>query len=144
MRRVGGFVNIQKTGADRRRFHRYRVDYPISYNLKNINDISTGMAMNLSEGGLLACFFDRISVGAELDLEMFYTFELQFTCLTVEAKIVWKDIMETSEAIEYQYGLEFTGMDQHERNRLRKLLASMHSSQCYPLSGQTVMDKQSL
>jgi hypothetical protein len=137
-------VDIQKAGADRRRFDRYLVDYPISYNLKNINDISTGLAMNLSEGGLLACFFDRIGVGAELDLEMFYAFELQFTCLTVEAKIVWKDIMETSEAIEYQYGLEFTGMDQHQRNRLRRLLASMDSTQFYPLNGQTVMHKQSL
>ena len=132
-------MDIQKAGADRRRFDRYLVDYPISYNLKNINDISTGLAMNLSEGGLLACFFDRIGVGAKLDLEMFYAFELQFTCLTVEAKIVWKDIMETSEAIEYQYGLEFIGMDPRERTRLRRLLASMNPDPCYPPSQQIVM-----
>jgi hypothetical protein len=83
-------------------------------------------------------------VGAELGLEMFYTFELQFTCLTVDARIVWKDIIETSEAIEYQYGLEFMGMDQGEKNRLRRLLASIDSTQSFPLSRQTVTHKQSL
>ena len=132
-------MGIQKSGAERRRFDRYWVDYPISFNLRNNDKISTGMAMNLSEGGLLACFFDRFSVGAELDLEMFYAFELQFTCLTVEARIVWKDIMETSEAIEYQYGLEFTGMEAHEKTRLRRLLASMDPDPSYPRSQQVVM-----
>jgi len=131
-------VDTQKPGGDRRRFDRYWVDYPISFNVKDNNEISTGMAMNLSEGGLLVCFFDRFSVGSELDLEMFYAFELQFTCINVEARIVWKDIMETSEAIEYQYGLQFVGMDSGEKIRLRRLLASMDPDQCYPRSQQIV------
>lgn len=124
-------MGIPKTEVDRRRFDRFLVDNPISYILKSSNEISTGMAMNLSEGGLLANFFDRINVGSELDLEMFYIFELQFTSLNVQARIVWKDIMETSEAIEYQYGIEFLGMDREEKTRLRKLLASMKPAYRY-------------
>jgi len=58
-------VDTQKPGGDRRRFDRYWVDYPISFNVKDNNEISTGMAMNLSEGGLLVCFFDRFSVGLD-------------------------------------------------------------------------------
>jgi hypothetical protein len=83
------------------------------------------MAMNLSEGGLLAYFFDRIGIGTKLDLEMFYTHELQFTGLNTQARIVWKDIVETSEAIEYQYGIEFIKMDREDKIKLRSLLASM-------------------
>jgi hypothetical protein len=66
-----------------------------------------------------------MSVGTELSLEMFYTHEFQFTALNTEARIVWKDLTETREAIEYQYGLEFIRMDPREKSKLRRLLASM-------------------
>jgi len=124
-------VDTQKPEINRRRFDRFLVDYPISYNLKESGQTDTGVAMNLSEGGLLASFFDRLSVGSELDLEMFYAFDLQFTSFNVEARIVWKDILETSEAIQYQYGIEFTNMGKEDKARLRKLLASMGSTTSY-------------
>jgi c-di-GMP-binding flagellar brake protein YcgR len=132
-------VDIQKPNVDRRKYERFSIDYPISYALKNRDDIATGMAMNLSEGGLLAYCFDRIHVGCELDLEMFYAFELQFTALNTEARIVWKDIIETGESIEYQYGIEFTRMDKTEKNRLRRLLASMDPAACYALKGHAYL-----
>jgi hypothetical protein len=125
-------VGIQKPEIDRRRFDRYPVDYPISYVLEASNEISAGKTLNLGEGGLLVYFFDRINVGTELDLEMFYIHELQFTALNAQARIVWKDIMETSEAIEYQYGLEFVGMDREGKTRLCKLLESMKPDHCHP------------
>ena len=118
-------MNVQKPGIERRRYPRFPVEYPISYAEKPGLGVSTGMAMNLSEGGLLAYFHDRMTVGTELDLEMFYTYRHQFTSLNTEARIVWKDIVETSEAIQYQYGIEFTGMDPQERVRLRNLLGSI-------------------
>ena len=124
-------MDVQKSDIDRRRFHRYVVDYPISYNLKDQPELFTGIAMNLSQGGLLACFFDRIHVGSELDLEMFCTLELQFTSLNVLARIAWKDIMETSEAIEYQYGLEFIRIDREEKNKLLRLLTSINPAFSY-------------
>jgi c-di-GMP-binding flagellar brake protein YcgR len=128
-------VDTQNTGNDRRKYERFAIDYPISYALKNRDDIATGMAVNLSEGGLLAYCFERILVGSELDLEMFYAFELQFTSLNAEAKIVWKDIVETGESIEYQYGIEFTRMDETEKDRLHRLLASIDDAGCYAPKG---------
>ena len=118
-------MDIQGREAERRRFYRFPVEYPISYVLESGGEVSTGMAMNLSEGGLLAYLFDRIGIGTELDVEMFYTHEFQFTSLNTQARIVWKDIVETSEAIEFQYGIEFINMNREERIRLRRLLASM-------------------
>jgi hypothetical protein len=118
-------VEPQTPEAERRRHTRFPVDYPISYALTDHSEISTGMAMNLSQGGLLACLFDRWGIGTELDLEMFYTYDFQFTALKTQARIVWKDILETTEVIQYQYGIEFTGIDMEERNKLRQLLASM-------------------
>ncbi len=114
-----------KPGVDRRRCDRISVDYPLSYTPKCSGEISAGIAVNLSEGGLLGCLFDRISVGTILDLEMFYTFGLQFTSLNVEGRIIWKDIWETAEAIEYQYGIEFLRMDGMEKAKLFELLASL-------------------
>ena len=124
-------MDVQKSDIDRRRFHRYPIDYPISYNLKDQPELFTGLAMNLSQGGLLACFFDRIHVGSELDLEMFCTLELQFTSLNVLGRIAWKDIMETSEAIEYQYGLEFIRIDREQKNKLLRLLTSINPAFSY-------------
>ena len=123
--KVGGLVEIQKPEVERRRGDRFHVDYPISYALRSSSEISAGKAANLSEGGLLAYFFDRISVGTELDLEMFYTFGFQFTSLNAQARIVWKDIWETGEGIEYQYGIQFLRMDREEKIKLSKLLASI-------------------
>jgi c-di-GMP-binding flagellar brake protein YcgR len=136
-------MDIQKSGIDRRRFHRYFVDYPISYSLKDQPQLFTGIAMNLSEGGLLACFFDRIHIGSELDVEMFYTHELQFTSFNVQAQIVWKDIMETSEAIEYQYGLEFIRMDREEQDKLLRLLTSINPAFPYHSREDTIFQKTS-
>jgi len=118
---------VKATGSvpERRRFGRFRVDYPISYLLEGRSEVLTGIAVNLSEGGLLGCFFDRMRVGTRLDLEIFYTHELQFTALNFQGRIVWKDILETSDAIEYQYGIEFTRMDEEQKSRLCSLLASM-------------------
>jgi len=129
--KVGGLVEAVKSAVDRRRSKRFLVNYPVSYVLEKNREVSAGMAVNLSEGGLLACFFDRISIGAELDLEMFYAHELQFTALSAQARIVWKDIMETSEAIEYQYGIEFMKMDREEKTRLYSLLASINPTHAY-------------
>lgn len=117
--------------AERRRCDRISVDYPISYVLEDHGVVFTGMAVNLSEGGLLGYFFDRMSVGTQLNLEMFYIHELQFTALNTQGRIVWKDIMETSEAIEYQYGIEFTKMGREEKARLCNLLTSMKPSRSY-------------
>ena len=136
-------MDVQKSGIDRRRFYRYSVDYPISYNLKDQPELYTGIAMNLSEGGLLACFFDRIHIGSELDVEMFYTHELQFTSFNVLARIVWKDIMETSEAIEYQYGLEFIRMDREEQDKLLRLLTSINPAFSYRSREDAVFQKTS-
>ena len=135
-------MDIQKLGIDRRRFDRFLVDYPVSYNLKSSTVISTGIAMNLSEGGLLAYFFDRINIGSELDLEMFYTSEFQFTSLIVEARIVWKDIIETSEAIEYQYGIEFIRMDREKRTRLHELLASKNPTRSHHCTENAFLQKK--
>jgi len=118
-------VQIQKPEVERRRGDRFDVDYPISYALRSNSEISAGKAVNLSEGGLLAYFFDRISVGTELDVEMFYTFGFQFTSLNAQARIVWKDIWETGEGIEYQYGIQFLRMDREQKIKLSKLLASI-------------------
>lgn len=125
-------MDIQKLEVDRRRFGRFPVDYPISYILKTNSETLTGKAVNLSEGGLLAYFLDRIGIGTELDLEMFYVLELQFTALSTRARVVWKDIVETSEAIEYQCGIEFTEMDREEKARLCKLLGTMKPIDRYP------------
>ncbi len=125
-------VEIEQPGSNRRRFDRFLVDYPISYLPESGDEISTGMAVNLSEGGLLAYLFDRLSVGTELDLEMFYASELQFTSLSALARIVWKDIVETREAIEYQYGIEFLKMDREEKIKLYRLLAAIEPSYPYP------------
>jgi len=126
-------MDVDKPTADRRRFYRFPVDYPISYTSEHSHDISTGMTVNLSEGGLLACLFDRISVGTQLDLEMFYTSELQFTSLSAQAKIIWKDITEIREAIEYQYGIEFIKINRGEKAKLCKLLDSIRPAYHYPL-----------
>ncbi|NIQ37765.1 MAG: hypothetical protein GTN81_04150 [Proteobacteria bacterium] len=132
-------MDSQHPDIERRRFERFLVDYPISYVSQNRAEISTGMAVNISEGGLLAYLFDRIGVGEELDLEMFYASELQFTALSAQARIVWKDVIETSEAINYQYGIKFTRMDKKERIKLAKLLASVHSTYPYPTQ-ESILD----
>ncbi len=99
------------------------------------------MTVNLSEGGLLACLFDRMRVGTQLDLEMFYTSELQFTSLSAQAKIVWKDITEIREAIEYQYGIEFIKINRGEKAKLYKLLDSISPANHYPLKENILTPK---
>ncbi|NIS59726.1 MAG: hypothetical protein GTO13_03175 [Proteobacteria bacterium] len=135
-------MDTQIPESDRRRFDRFPVDYPISYISEDNSDMSGGMAVNLSEGGLLAHLFDRISVGTELDLEMFYTSELQFTSLSAQAKIVWKDIKETREAIEYQYGIEFIRINRQDKTKLLRLLASIKPAYYSPSKENTIPFKK--
>jgi c-di-GMP-binding flagellar brake protein YcgR len=139
---MGASVGEPKREVERRRFDRFPVELPISYALVSTSDVSTGMAVNLSEGGLLGYFLDRIGIGTELDLEVFYTYQCQFTALSAQARIVWKDIIETTEAIEYQYGMEFTEMEKGQKSKLRKLLASIKPTSPYLLRKNLYQKKQ--
>ena len=115
-----GIVNFE-----RRQFPRFSVDLPVEY--EQIDSfIPAGRVLNVSEGGLLIYFSERMEIGQHLKLRLFFS-GTGSNVKVIEAlvEVVWVEIDGGKELGDYRSGVKFIHITPENMNCLKTFLISL-------------------
>ena len=115
-----GIVNFET-----RKFLRFSVDLPVEY--EKINSfIPAGRVLDISEGGLLIYFSERMEIGQHLKLRFFFS-ALGSNLKAIEAlvEVVWVEIDAGKELGDYRSGVKFIYITPQNMNCLKTFLINL-------------------
>jgi c-di-GMP-binding flagellar brake protein YcgR len=115
-----GVVNFE-----RRKFPRFSVDLPVEYE-KIDSFIPAGRVLNISEGGLLIYFPERMEIGQRLKLRLFFSSTgSDLSRIEALVEVVWVEIDSDKELGEYRSGVKFIHITQTDINLLNTFLINL-------------------
>ncbi len=115
-----GIVNFE-----RRKFPRFSVDLPVEY--ERIDSfIPAGRVLNISEGGLLIYFPERMEVGERLKLRLFFSaIGSDLSAIEALVEVVWVEIDGDKEFGDYRSGVKFIYITPENMNSLKTFLINL-------------------
>jgi hypothetical protein len=141
-------------GVERRKHPRISLELPLDCSCVNRVDreeIYSGMAANVSEGGLLACLPEAMEIGTILKTELLFLKGLELNTIKAIAKVVWSDLAANGRWGKYRCGLQFQSFRKGDLHKLKILLkrwkklydkATGNVSKISPLKSSFVFTKQ--
>jgi PilZ domain len=109
--------------AERREFHRTTLELPVEYQSQTISHLKGGLAVNVSEGGLLIHLVNDLPVGTILNVGVLFPKEFELSRVETTAQIVWKEIYWGEHWVGYEYGLKFVETNESELSKLKVILS---------------------
>lgn len=107
---------------ERRKYPRFNIDLPIEYYRIDSPIGSAGRARNISEGGLLIYFPERLEIGQHLKLKLFFTLGSDLHSMEVVGEVVWVDIHLGEGWGDYKSGVKFIDTPQEDMTKLKDFL----------------------
>ena len=117
---------------ERRKYQRYLIDLPLSFQMTENSHIYPGLSVNASETGLLIQTFKDMPIGIKLNIELLFVKEFELSNLLGMAQIIWKDHYVWSEYEGYKYGLQFVKISNENHKKLRLLLENLFNLENTP------------
>jgi len=114
-----GSLNIE-----RRRYPRINVDLPIEYNHTTI-EIQQARTGNASEGGLLLYLQERMELGQQLRMKLFFPSDSGLGSIETLVEIVWMDIYLEKDWREYRTAVRFVDISPEDLERLKDFLRGL-------------------
>ena len=118
-----GIVNFE-----RRRSPRFSVDLPIEYSRIEDSENNPARAGNASEGGLMLFLGQKLEVGQELRIRIFFHSEPRLHSIEVNGKVAWTEISFAKEG-DYRCGVQFTQIALEDLAQLRQFLDQLSTIQ---------------
>lgn len=81
--------------------------------------------LNIAEGGALLCLPEKLEIGQELKIEVFYYFDYELDRFEATGRIVWVEPLEDS-PVEYHGALEFLDLPSRDSERLNAFLRKIY------------------
>lgn len=110
---------------ERRRHPRFNIDLPIEYSLIESPISRPGRASNVSEGGLLVYFPEKIEIGQRLQLKLFFPSGSALNSIELQAEVVWIDIYLEKGWGDYRSGLRFIDIAPDDLTKLKNFLTTL-------------------
>lgn len=111
-----GLVNFE-----RRRYPRFSIDLPIEYYRLPSSEKRQARVSNISEGGIMIYVPEKLEIGQQLRVKIFFLAEPNLTAMEVIGEIVWIDLC-LEEGNEYRSGLKFIEVSADDLRRLKNFL----------------------
>jgi c-di-GMP-binding flagellar brake protein YcgR len=115
-----GLANVE-----RRKHPRFKVDLPIEFYQIDSPLRHTGQLKNASEGGLLVYLPERIEIGSQLKIKLFFSFGSKLNTIEALAEVVWEDIHLGKDWGDYRAGVKFIDISPDDLNKLKNFLRSL-------------------
>ena len=115
-----GTVNSEK-----RRHPRVNLDSTIEYYRTNSRFSHSGRLMNVSEGGLLLCFPERMEIGQRLKLKLFSILGSPMNTVGPLSEVVWVGLQLDETWLDYQSGVKFIEISPEDLKRLKHFFSSI-------------------
>lgn len=110
---------------ERRKYPRFSIDLPIEYYRIDSSTRNAGRALNISEGGLLIYFPERIEIGQLLRLKIFFASGSDLFSMEALGEVVWVDIHLGEGWGDYKSGVKFIDVAQKDMTKLKDFLMSL-------------------
>jgi len=107
---------------ERRKYPRFNIDLPIEYYRIDSPIGNAGRTRNISEGGLLIYFPERLEIGQHLKLKLFFTSGSDLHSMEVVGEVVWVDIHLGEGWGDYKSGVKFIDTSQEDMTKLKDFL----------------------
>ncbi len=118
-----GLVNFE-----RRRSPRFSVDLPIEYSRLEAAEKNPGRTGNASEGGLMLFLGQKLEVGQDLRIKIFFHSEPRLRSIEVTGRVVWTEIPFAKEG-DYRCGVQFTQIAPEDLAQFRQFLDQLSTIQ---------------
>jgi len=115
-----GIINFE-----RRKHPRFNVDLPVEYHRVESTLRQTGRALNASEGGLLIYFPERMEIGQQLHVKLYFSAGSDLESVECFVEVVWVDIHLGEAWGDHRSGVKFVDVSSEDLNKLRKFLKSL-------------------
>ncbi|NWF92027.1 MAG: PilZ domain-containing protein [Syntrophaceae bacterium] len=110
---------------EKRKHPRFTVDLPIEYFPIDASPGLAGRLVNVSEGGLLVYFPERLPIGQHLKMRLFFTSGRDLDAVELVTEVVWEDICLERDWGYYRFGVRFVEIAPDDLNRLKDFLRSL-------------------
>ncbi len=116
-----GIVNFE-----RRKNARFSVDLPVEYfQIKETpQPPGSGHTGNASEGGLMLFLSEKLEVGQNLKVKLYFTAEPGLDSIEALAQVVWTELPFVKDG-DYRYGVKFLEITPGDMTRLKKFLEEL-------------------
>jgi hypothetical protein len=115
-----GIINFE-----RRKHPRFNVDLPVEYTRMESTLRQTGKALNASEGGLLIYFPERMEIGQQLRVKLYFSVDSDLQSVECFVEVVWVDIHLGEAWGDHRSGVRFVDVSSDDLNKIRKFLKSL-------------------
>jgi c-di-GMP-binding flagellar brake protein YcgR len=110
---------------ERRKYPRFNIDLPIEYYRIDSPGSNAGRARNISEGGLLIYFPERIEIGQHLKVKIFFSSGSVLHHMEMLVEVVWVDIHLGEGWGDYRSGVKFIDASQEDMTKLKDFLKNL-------------------
>jgi len=114
-----GIANLE-----RRRYRRFPIRLPIEYYRADSPINQTGQALDASEGGLQILFPEKMEIGQNLNLKLFFSSDSGLNTIEMLAEVVWINTRLSEGEKNYQSGVRFINISLEDMTKLKNFLAS--------------------
>ncbi len=114
-----GLVNFE-----RRRHPRFSIDLPIEYFRMPSPEKKQARASNISEGGIMIYVPERLEIGQQLRVKIYFLADPSLTAMEVIGEVVWIDLC-LEEGNEYRSGLKFIEVSPDDLSILKDFLHNL-------------------
>ena len=115
-----GIVNFEK-----RKHPRFNVDLPIEYSRIDFPASHIGRGLNISEGGLLIYFPEKMDLGQYLSLKLFFPVGSKLNTIEVPVEVAWTEIDVSETQGDYRCGVRFIDISPEDLDKLKEFLSSL-------------------
>ena len=115
-----GIINFE-----RRKHPRFNVDLPVEYHRVESTLHQTGRALNASEGGLLIYFPERMEIGQQLRVKLYFSAGSDLESVECFVEVIWVDIHLGESWGDHRSGVKFVDVSSEDLNKIRKFLKSL-------------------
>ena len=115
-----GVVNFE-----RRKYPRFSVDLPIEYSRIDSLISRAGRGLNISEGGLLIYFPEKMDLSQYLRLKLFLPLGSELNAIEVLGEVAWMDIHLGEGWGDYRCGVRFIDISPEDVTNLKNFLRNL-------------------
>jgi c-di-GMP-binding flagellar brake protein YcgR len=115
-----GTVNFE-----RRKYPRFNIDLPIEYYRIDSSVSHAGRGLNISEGGLLIYFPEKMDLSQYLRLKLFFPLGSELSTIEVLAEVAWTEIHLGESWGDYRCGVRFIDISPEDMTKFKKFLSSL-------------------
>jgi hypothetical protein len=117
---------VQKTVSTEKRKHpRFIASFPVKYSTTH-SFFKSARAANASEGGLLVCLPEKVQIGQQLALKLFFPSRYGLNIIETVVQVIWMAIhLKKDWTWDYRTGVKIEDISPEDRTTLKNFLTSL-------------------